>query len=253
MAATKFCRDCGELRPVAEFTRDSARRDGLAFYCKTHARRRLLAAKDARLGPPSHRYPRDVVVPAGHKWCPDCSTVKPLDQFVRNASASSGHAPYCKPCHNSRGKASKDKIGGSRTYHLKQRYGISSADADQMLDEQGGLCAICKIAPAVHVDHDHATGHVRALLCFNCNGGLGQFKDDPMVLHAAAHYVAFHTARQQVVAEIEAMRSGPEGASRPGTPPVGSDRRPGGRGTTPRSTGRTSRSRRQTQAGEADG
>jgi hypothetical protein len=91
------------------------------------------------------------------------------------------------------------------------------------------------------------------LLCFNCNGGLGQFKDDPMVLHAAAYYVAFHTARQQVAAEIEAMRNGPEGASRPGTPPVGSDRRPGGRGTTSRSGGRNSRSRRQTQAGEADG
>jgi hypothetical protein len=253
MATTKFCKDCGELRPVSEFTRDKSRLDGLAFYCKTHARRRLLASKDARNGPPAYRFARDVVVPAGHKWCPDCATVKPLDQFVRNASASSGWAPYCKPCHNARGKASKDRIGGSRTYHLKRRYGISAADADLMLEEQGGLCAICKAAPAVHVDHDHATGAVRALLCFNCNGGLGQFKDDPMVLHAAAYYVALHTARQQVAAEIEAGRNAPEGASRPGSPPVGSDRRPGGRGTTPRTTGRTSRSRRQTQAGEADG
>jgi hypothetical protein len=253
MATTKFCKDCGEFRPVSEFTRDRARRDGLAFYCKTHARRRLLAAKDARQGPPSYRYPREVVVPSGHKWCPDCMTVKPLDQFVRNASAPSGWGAYCKPRHNARGKAAKDKIGGSRTYHLKRRYGISAADADVMLGEQGGLCAICGAAPAVHVDHDHATGSVRALLCFNCNGGLGQFKDDPMVLHAAAYYVAFHTARQQVAAEIQAMRSGQEGSSRPGEPPVGSDRRPGGRGTTSRSSGRNSRSRRQTRAGEDDG
>jgi hypothetical protein len=253
VTATKLCKDCGESRPVSEFTRDRARRDGLAFYCKTHARRRLLAAKDARQGPPAHRYPREVVVPTGHKWCPDCMTVKPLDQFVRNASATSGWAPYCKPCHNARGKAAKDKIGGSRTYHLKRRYGITAADADLMLEQQNGLCAICQAAPAVHVDHDHATGAVRALLCFNCNGGLGQFKDDPAVLRAAAEYVSFHTLSQHLVAACAAAGIGPVRPLRPGEPPVGSDRRPGGRGTTSRSTGRTSRSRRQTQAGEADG
>jgi hypothetical protein len=180
-------------------------------------------------------------------------TVKPLDQFVRNASAPSGWAPYCKPCHNARGKAAKDKIGGSRTYHLKRRYGITAAEADVMLQEQRGLCAICKAAPAVHVDHDHASGNVRALLCFNCNGGLGQFKDDPAVLRAAAEYVTFHSLSQLVIAAAAAAGLGTVRPFRPGEPPVGSDRRPGGRGTSPRITGRTSRSRQQTQAGEADG
>jgi hypothetical protein len=121
-----------------------------------------------------------------------------------------------------------------------------------MLSEQGGLCAICKAAPAVHVDHDHATGQVRALLCFNCNGGLGQFKDDPDVLRAAAEYVSFHTLSQQLIAACAAAGLGPVRPIRPGEPPVGSDRRPGGRGTTSRTTGRNSRSRRQTQAREAD-
>jgi hypothetical protein len=61
-----------------------------------------------------------------------------------------------------------------------------------MLAAQGGLCAICQVAPAAQVDHDHVTGAVRALLCFNCNGGLGQFKDDAAVLRAAADYVERH-------------------------------------------------------------
>jgi hypothetical protein len=119
-----------------------------------------------------------------------------------------------------------------------------------MLEGQGGVCAICRAAPAVHVDH--ATGAVRALLCFNCNGGLGQFKDNPGLLHAAAYYVAFHTARQEVAAELAVITQGSEGASRPGEPPVGSQRRPSARGTSSRSTGRTSGTRRRQQAGEAD-
>jgi hypothetical protein len=192
MVTEKYCKDCGELRPASEFTSDRRRADRLSFYCKTHARGRLLASKDARQGPPRRRHRREVQVPEGHKWCPDCATVKPIEEFVRNASQASGRAPYCKPCHNARGKASKDKMGGSRTYHLKRRYGITADEADAMLADQGGLCAICQEAPADHVDHDHDTGAVRALLCFNCNGGLGQFRDDPAVLRAAADYIEHH-------------------------------------------------------------
>jgi hypothetical protein len=214
MSMAKYCPDCGEFRPVAEFTRDRRRADGLAFYCAVHARRRVRDSKRRRLGPAQSRHPVEVDVPFGHKWCPDCGEVKSLEDFVRNRSQSSGWAPYCKPCHNKRGKAAKEKIGGSRTYHLKRRYGITAADADAMLEAQGGLCAVCQAAPAVHVDHDHETGAVRALLCFNCNGGLGQFKDDPAVLRAAADYVERHRELQR------------NGVARPGTPPAAASRRP---------------------------
>jgi hypothetical protein len=165
----------------------------------------------------------------------------------------SGRHTNCKPCHNARGRATLEKLGGSRSYHLKRRYGITAAEADALLESQGGVCAICKAAPAAHVDHDHATGAVRALLCFNCNGGLGQFRDDPKLLHAAAYYVAFHTAQQEIVAELAAQAQSSAASTRPGEPPVGSQRRPGARSTSTRSTGRNSGSRRRTQAGEADG
>lgn len=58
-----------------------------------------------------------------------------------------------------------------------------------MLAEQGGRCAVCAERPAEHVDHDHVTGKVRGLLCFNCNGGLGQFRDDPQILELAIEYL----------------------------------------------------------------
>jgi hypothetical protein len=250
---SKFCRDCGAERPIHEFTRNRNARDGYAFYCKEHARRRHRASRDARTGGPRRRHPRDTPVPEGHKWCPDCDQVLPLTSFGLNAASRNGRTSYCKPCHNIRGKKAKELLGGERTYHLRRRYGITAEEADAMLEEQGGLCAICKAAPAVHVDHDHATGGVRSLLCFNCNGGLGQFKDDPALLRAAADYVGFHTLSQRIIAVAAAAGLGPVRPFRPGEPPVGSDRRPGGRGTTPRSAGRNSRSRRQTQAGEVDG
>ena len=252
---TKFCRDCGAHRPVSDFSRNRRSRDGFAFYCRVHLAERSARSRDARrVTPKKNRFtPSEVVVPNDHKWCPDCGLVKPLEHFPRTPASRTGRATYCLPCHSERGRISREKAGGARTYHLTRRYGISAAEADLMLAEQGGVCAICKAAPAAHVDHDHATGRVRALLCFNCNGGLGQFKDNPVALHAAAYYVQFHTVRQEIAAELAAARNGPEGADRPGGPPVGSDRRPGGRGTTSRNTGRNSRSRRQTQAGEADG
>jgi len=252
---SKFCRDCGARRPVSDFSKNRRSGDGLAFYCREHLAQRSARSRDARrVEPRKNRFaPPDLGVPQDHKWCPDCGQVKPFEKFPRTSASRTGRATYCLPCHNLRGHASRAKVGGSRTYHLTRRYGITAAEADVMLEEQGGLCAICKAAPAVHVDHDHATGRVRALLCFNCNGGLGQFKDDPAVLRAAAEYVRFHSLSQRVVAIAAAAGLGTVRPIRVGDPPVGSIRRPTTHGTTARSTGRTSRSRRRTQAGEADG
>ncbi|MQA34600.1 endonuclease [Modestobacter roseus] len=246
MNSHKYCRDCGELRPVTEFSSDRRRVDGLSFYCKLHARRRLLASKDARRGAPQRRHPRQVFVPDGHKWCPDCSTVKPVEEFPLTRRGQARYT-YCKPCHNIRGKPSKERVGGSRTYHLKRRYGITAEVADVMLADQGGLCGLCRMAPAAHVDHDHATGAVRDLLCFNCNGGLGQFRDDPALLRAAARYVEAHRAGQ--AADGRALGA----LSRPESPPVGSSQRPPRGSTAGRQTRRTSTDGRRTAAGEADG
>jgi hypothetical protein len=124
------------------------------------------------------------------KRCPDCLQYKPLDEFPRNRRTKSGYATYCKPCHNARGTETRTRLyGSSRHYHLKRRYGIGAVDVEELIRQQGGVCPICDKPGPEHVDHDHVTGRIRGILCFNCNGGLGQFGDDSQRLYRAALYV----------------------------------------------------------------
>lgn len=60
------------------------------------------------------------------------------------------------------------------------RYGISTAEYERMKEAQGGVCKMCGSPPGptkcLAVDHDHATGRVRGLLCIRCNSQLGWFE-----------------------------------------------------------------------------
>jgi hypothetical protein len=87
-----------------------------------------------------------------------------------------------------------------------RRYGITPERYEAMLARQGGRCAICpETEPGGkhnvwHIDHDRrccprsgSCGRcVRGLLCDSCNKGCGFFKDDPLILQAAAAYVEAH-------------------------------------------------------------
>jgi hypothetical protein len=81
----------------------------------------------------------------------------------------------------------------SRCSALKSRYGVTCAQYEQMLEEHGGVCAICAgtnpSGQRLSVDHDHATGAVRGLLCHACNAGIGKLRDDPVLLRAGANYL----------------------------------------------------------------
>jgi hypothetical protein len=134
------------------------------------------------------------------KRCPDCDTVKPLEEFARTVARDNGYHSYCKPCHNARGKETRERLyGGSREYHLRRRYGIGQKDFEELLDEQGGVCAICGTPDPEHVDHDHVTGWIRGILCFNCNGGLGQFRDDVEYLAKAITYLKGSTCQRVLI------------------------------------------------------
>jgi hypothetical protein len=124
------------------------------------------------------------------KRCRDCEQIKPLEQFVLSKKSPSGRGTYCKPCQNARSDETRQRLhGGSREYHLRRRYGIGTKVFERMLAEQDGKCLICERPEPEHVDHDHRTGNVRGVLCFNCSQGFGNFRDDVRSLFRAVDYL----------------------------------------------------------------
>lgn len=84
-----------------------------------------------------------------------------------------------------------------RAYKLWRKYGLSVAQVRAMFEAQDGACAICRegfgpwaeVDVSFAVDHCHAAGHVRGLLCSHCNKALGCSRDRPEVLRNAAVYL----------------------------------------------------------------
>lgn len=84
----------------------------------------------------------------------------------------------------------------ARNSSIRSKYGLEPEDVRRMLEEQDCLCAICRnvhlsgadAEPPV-VDHCHATGKVRGLLCARCNHALGHLRDNPETARRAADYL----------------------------------------------------------------
>lgn len=91
-------------------------------------------------------------------------------------------------------QSNKDKDANS---HLRCKYGITLKEKEEMINSQGGLCAICdkpftdKSEKGAHIDHDHTSGRLRQILCSPCNCMLGFAKDDPFVLVGALIYLGY--------------------------------------------------------------
>jgi hypothetical protein len=67
-----------------------------------------------------------------------------------------------------------------------KKYGITIDQLNILLDAG---CAICGSTDRLHIDHNHATGKVRAALCQNCNLALGLIKDSPERCESMANYL----------------------------------------------------------------
>lgn len=120
-------------------------------------------------------------------WCRECRGVYRRAYYAANREAALASSAKWKQANRSRWH---DAL-------RKSKYGLEYGAYAQMLEEQKGVCAICASPPgarSLHVDHDHKTGQVRALLCDNCNRGIGHLKEDVGIMRAAIAYIQEHAA-----------------------------------------------------------
>ena len=138
------------------------------------------------------------------RLCVSCNYHKPLDEFYTN---SHRHKSRCRPCERIRARKWHKSNRGhikkkdpnrlkvqKRREQLRYRFNLTIDEYDKMLENQQGKCAICgggreKQKYKFSVDHCHATGKIRGILCQNCNAGLGLFKDNPQSLTNAITYL----------------------------------------------------------------
>lgn len=83
--------------------------------------------------------------------------------------------------------------------HLKRKlraHGLPVEVYRQMLEKQGGLCAICRLpeggSARLSIDHDHNTNEIRGLLCRACNRAIGLLRDNAANCEAASDYLHRH-------------------------------------------------------------
>ena len=168
---------------------------------KYNARRVVIAIHTGRW-PDAHEYrcindnPRDLrwsniirIKDGDNRRCSTCGEMKHQSEF--HSAGKKCFKSSCKVC------AKLVNTKHSRRNMLKAKYGITEAEYEAQLDAQGGGCAICGATSSeggkrLSVDHCHASGNLREILCNTCNTGLGAFRDSPKLLVNAAKYLLKH-------------------------------------------------------------
>lgn len=88
--------------------------------------------------------------------------------------------------------------------HLAATYGLAPDLYYEMLEFQAGLCASCcaPMVPGKHtcVDHDHATGRVRGLVCGACNMAIGFVESRQRARDACVYLLAYDSAPLELFA-----------------------------------------------------
>jgi hypothetical protein len=175
----KRCGHCELDKPIGDFYNDASRYDGKAHTCKACMKEYADAHKDMQKQRSKKWYEdnKEYANAKNAKWKIDNREHKlELDRAYRERNAE--HIKELqKAWHEKHKDTQKTK---ARTYHLKTKFGLSEKQFDSLMKAQHNACAVCRLTfdltvkvLSPHVDHCHNAGHVRGLLCGNCNSAEG--------------------------------------------------------------------------------
>lgn len=136
------------------------------------------------------------------KTCSKCGETKPLDDFHKQPSGTSGRHSYCAECANEKQREARRGVPrnreAKRKHLLKQRYGLTPETYDALFASQGGRCAICSEVPERPcVDHNHETGQVRGILCHYCNIRLPAVENVNYLTSALAYLASYEPPQEE--------------------------------------------------------
>jgi hypothetical protein len=133
-----------------------------------------------------------------NRKCAKCKEEKNTLDFHKNKSDKSGFHHYCKKCNSEQKKYGyinnpNYKLTSKKGFY-KHIYNTTIEEVDLALKRQEYKCSICKneidlLNKTAVIDHNHTTGNFRSLLCYRCNTGLGQFKENIEYLKSAINYI----------------------------------------------------------------
>lgn len=126
------------------------------------------------------------------KTCCVCKIELLLTDFHLDKKSKDGHVSRCKECTKKYTREWYRNCAHKIRYRAVQ-LGLDPDEIEAYFNAHDGACEICGRQPRngyqLSIDHDHATGKFRGLLCNQCNTGLGQFQDSPGVLTNAIAYL----------------------------------------------------------------
>jgi hypothetical protein len=121
-----------------------------------------------------------------------------MDHFYIRASDGKRGA-WCLVCHNQEtfenSEELKEWFPRARAIQQLGIYKLSREEYKYLKAFEQRGCFICgkhNRKRSLNIDHDHATGRVRGLLCTSCNIKLGKWRDNP-----PAHETKFHSYLSQ--------------------------------------------------------